>query len=134
MRCPICLHDLPEDAERCPYCSAAIEREEQEADGEDITWSIVRTVSTEIEATLIAGRLRASGVPAFVLSQVDSSRGLTVGALAVAKVFVPEEMLAVAGEILDEPPIGEEPSEPDISPSDAPAPGERSGRSDGLER
>ena len=129
MRCPICLHDLPDDADRCPYCSAAIEHEDPEIAGEDITWSIIRTVSTEIEAALIAGRLRASGVPAFVLSQVDSSRGLTVGALAVAKVFVPEEMLPLAGEILDEPPIGEEPSGPDIHPSGAA--GERDGGAKG---
>ena len=97
--CATCLHAVPDDLERCPFCSEEIGAEHGEID-ERIEWRIVRTVSTEIEARLIAGRLRANGIPAFVLSQVDSTRNFTVGALAVAKVFVPEELLPGAETIL----------------------------------
>ncbi|MDB5035509.1 MAG: hypothetical protein JWQ98_2750 [Chlorobi bacterium] len=101
--CPVCLHALGDEDERCPFCSAEIERDEREELGEEIDWVIVRTVNTEIQATLIAGRLRAHNIPAFVISQVDSSRGFTIGALAVAKVYVPDTRLAEATEILATP-------------------------------
>jgi hypothetical protein len=101
--CPNCLHAIPEDAERCPFCSHELERSVEEEIDERIEWKIVRTVSTAIEAQLIAGRLKANGIPAFVLSQVDSTRGFTVGALAVAKVFVPDELLEEAKRILATP-------------------------------
>jgi hypothetical protein len=101
--CPVCLHVLPRGLQQCPFCSAELDDETLEEQDEQIAWKIVRTVSTEVEATLIAGRLRAYGVPAFVLSQVDSTRHFTVGALAVAKVFVPETMKDEAERILAMP-------------------------------
>ncbi len=64
------------------------------------SWAIVATVSTVIEAEIIAGRLRADGIAATVLSQVDSTRGLTVGGLAIAKVFVPSDRLVEAEQLL----------------------------------
>lgn len=100
--CPICLHAVPPGLRQCPFCQAELDDALEEND-EKIDWKIVRTVSTEVEATLIAGRLRAYGVPAFVLSQVDSTRHFTVGALAVAKVFVPEAMMEEAKRILAMP-------------------------------
>ena len=63
-------------------------------------WTIVRTVTTVIEAELMAGRLRNEGIPAIVLSQVDSTRNLTVGALALAHVYVRGRDHAEADEIL----------------------------------
>lgn len=63
----------------------------------------MREVASEIEARLIAGRLLADGVPAVVLSQVDTTRNFTVGALAVAKVFVPRDRLEEARMLLDLP-------------------------------
>src|SRR4051812_36610245 len=93
--CPNCLHLLAEPAEQCLFCGEDIDS----GAGNDYSaaiseWKIARTVTTAIEATLIAGRLRGYGIPAVVVSQVDSTRGFTVGALAVAKVFVPEDRLA----------------------------------------
>jgi hypothetical protein len=98
--CPACSHIVPEELERCPFCSEEIVAGEPLEADETIEWAIVRTLSTEIEAHIIAGRLRAFGVPAFVLSQVDSTRRLTVGALAIVKVFVPGNRLAEAERIL----------------------------------
>ncbi len=77
---------------------------EHEAINEEIQWEILRTVSTEVEARLMAGRLRSEGIPAFVLSQVDSTRNFTVGSLAVAKVFVPATMFDLADTLLHMPP------------------------------
>lgn len=103
--CPICLNAVPDHVDRCPICSAELDLGDPVEIDEEIDWRIVRTVSTEIEARLIAGRLRAEQIPAFVLSQVDTTRGFTVGALAVAKVFVPAQMLAEAEQILATPPV-----------------------------
>lgn len=97
--CANCLHAVPEDLDRCPFCSEELAGGGEELDG-NIEWKIVRTVSTEIEARLIAGRLQAHGIPAFVLSQVDSTRNFTVGALAIAKIFVPEALAAEAETLL----------------------------------
>lgn len=97
--CEVCGTDVSFDAEWCPVCGAETAREYPEAE-EEITWEIVRTVSTVIEAELMAGRLRSHGVPAIVLSQVDSTRGFTVGDLAIAKVFVPAHFLDEAKRIL----------------------------------
>lgn len=97
--CPICLHILPDATDTCPFCSTDLTSEQPER-LEDESWTIIRTVGTVFEAELIAGRLRSFGIPAVVLSQIDSTRNFTVGALAVAKVFVPERTLAEAEEIM----------------------------------
>jgi len=102
--CPICLNAVPDHLDRCPICSAELDLDDPIEIDEEIDWRIVRTVSTEIEARLIAGRLRSEQIPAFVLSQVDTTRNFTVGALAVAKVFVPVQLLARAERVLSTPP------------------------------
>jgi|GEM_PF-883429 len=102
--CPTCLHAVSDEYERCPFCSEDLGDAVSDELDENIEWRIIRTVSTEIEARLVAGRLQAGGIPAFVLSQVDSTRNFTVGALAVAKVFVPATLLAEAEAILRIPP------------------------------
>ncbi len=102
--CPVCLNIAPSSRDACPFCGAEAEPDEASEIDEKIEWVIVRTVTTEIEARLIAGRLRAEGVPAFVLSQVDTTRNFTVGGLAVAKVFVPKTLREEAEQILSAPP------------------------------
>ena len=54
-------------------------------------WEVCYTTNTEIGARLIAGHLQAQGIPAQVLSQVDTMRAFTLGDLTIAKVLVPEE-------------------------------------------
>jgi hypothetical protein len=75
----------------CPVCGVSRYQEDhsvERTEPEPGPWTIVRTVSTVIEAELMAGRLRNEGFPAIVLSQVDSTRNLTVGGLAIAHVYV----------------------------------------------
>lgn len=103
--CFECYHFVPDGLERCPFCSAEL-REEQQG---EVQWTVIRTLNTDWEARLLAGRLRAHDIPAVVLSQVDSTRNFTIGALAVAKVFVPEDYLADAELVLSTPP--DEPDE-----------------------
>ena len=95
--CPVCKNDTPIDNTHCVVCGADLEEHSEE---KEIEWEIARTVSTVVEAELIAGRLRSYGIPAIVLSQVDSSRNFTVGGLAIAKVFVPQFALEEATNIL----------------------------------
>lgn len=110
--CPICLHVVPDSFQVCPFCSADLGSEPRE-ELADENWTIVRTVSTSFEAELIAGRLRSFEIPAVVLSQVDTTRNFTVGALAVAKVFVPESRLAESEEILASEPTDSQEEGPD---------------------
>lgn len=97
--CEVCGVEVASDAEWCPVCGAEMGHEYPHAD-EPIAWEIARTVSTVIEAELMAGRLRGHGIPAIVLSQVDSTRNFTVGDLAIAKIFVPAFYLNEAQRIL----------------------------------
>ncbi len=78
--CPYCGAPLDELPARCTLCGNTISLE---------PWEVVRELSTEWEAELLCGRLRSHGIPAHVLSQRDSTRMLTVGALAVVKLLVP---------------------------------------------
>ncbi len=54
-----------------------------------MAWVLVYTTNSEADAHMIEGLLQSNDIPAQVLSQVDSTRGLTIGGLAVAKVYVP---------------------------------------------
>lgn len=97
--CDVCGIDVAADAEWCPVCGAEMNREYPQK-RDDFSWEIARTVSTVIEAELMAGRLRGHGIPAIVLSQVDSTRNFTVGDLAIAKIFVPSFYQEEAARIL----------------------------------
>ena len=101
MICPMCGVTMGEDEDRCDLCGWV---DETDADGSLTPWVVLTTVSTVIEAELIAGRLRWNGVPATVLSQVDSTRGLTVGALAIVKIYVPMRYVDEAMALMREQP------------------------------
>jgi hypothetical protein len=98
--CSECLHAVPPGLTSCLICGSDVEPEAEEDAELEPHWSVLRTFSTEFEARLVAGRLLAHGVPACVLSQVDSTRNFTVGALAVAKVFVPDAVREEAESVL----------------------------------
>lgn len=102
-QCAVCRYTLQDEALYCPICSALIDTHKATPMDEAIRWTVVREVGNEVDARLIAGRLRADGIPAVVLSQVDSTRNFTVGALAVAKVFVPLELVDEARMLLELP-------------------------------
>lgn len=123
IQCATCLHALADDIDICPYCGADCDADRSEQIDETIAWKVVREVGMEIEARLIAGRLHADGIPAVVLSQVDSTRNFTIGALAVAKVFVPAQLCERADLLLrlpvpPGPPFDDDSSDHPVSDAD----------------
>ncbi len=64
-------------------------------------WVLLYTTNTIWEAELLRGYLIANGVEAVVVPQVDTMRGLTVGLLAIAKVYVPAPQFSEAEKLLD---------------------------------
>ncbi len=66
----------------------------------DSPWVLIYTTNTVWEAELLRGYLIANGVDAVVVPQVDSMRGLTVGLLAIAKVYVPAPQVSKAEQLL----------------------------------
>ena len=66
----------------------------------EIKWVLVFTTNTEIEGNMYKANLEGAGIPVQVLSQVDSTRMFTVGDLAIVKIFVPEEYVSDALEII----------------------------------
>ncbi|MDT7924313.1 MAG: DUF2007 domain-containing protein [Chlorobiota bacterium] len=91
----------------CPYCGAELETLElpchlcgQRVELEQ--WREVWSTATEWEAELACGWLRAHGIPALVLSQRDSTRMFTVGALALVRLLVPEPYAQRARQLLRE--------------------------------
>ncbi len=67
-----------------------------------MSWVLVYTTNTEADARVIEGMLLANEIPAQVLSQVDSSRGLSIGDLAIAKVYVPADYVVDAEVLIRE--------------------------------
>ena len=53
-----------------------------------MAWALVYTTSSVIHAAMVEGFLRSRGIDAITISAADSSRALTIGALAVVKIFV----------------------------------------------
>ncbi|TNE36190.1 DUF2007 domain-containing protein [bacterium] len=68
----------------------------------DDDWVIVYTTSTEFEALLIKGMLENEDIPAQVLSQIDTTRQFTLGALSIAKIFVLKSDYEVAKKLIEE--------------------------------
>ncbi|GBD07699.1 hypothetical protein HRbin21_01530 [bacterium HR21] len=92
IRCPYCGAELEELPTQCSVCHHHVELE---------PWEVVAELSTEWEAELLCGRLRHHGIPAHVLSQRDTTRMFTVGALAVVKLFVPAAYAELARRVLE---------------------------------
>ena len=65
-----------------------------------MAWVLVYTTNSETDARLVEGLLHAEDIPAQMVSQVDSMRGFSVGALAIAKVYVPAEFVPRADAIV----------------------------------
>lgn len=70
----------------------------------EVIWKEVYKIHGLSEAQIVAGQLRAEGIPARAMPLEAGSRiGLTVGKLGEAVVLVPESHLSQAEEIIFEP-------------------------------
>ncbi|MCE5305475.1 DUF2007 domain-containing protein [bacterium] len=70
-------------------------------DDNDYDWEIVYTTNREIDAEIYKANLEGAGIPVNILSQVDTTRMLTMGDLAVVKIYVPIQFFNSAKEIID---------------------------------
>ncbi len=71
--------------------------------GQEVKWTVVAELAGVTLATIVAGRLRAHDIPVRVWQEgAGQALGLTVGALGIGYVTVPEEFAAQAEEILSE--------------------------------
>ena len=82
-----------------------LHREDWEGDDdkfdENYDWELVYTTNREIVAEMYKANLEGAGIPVSILSQVDSTRMLTVGNLAIVKIYVPKQFLNTAKEIIN---------------------------------
>jgi hypothetical protein len=65
-------------------------------------WEVVAEVETEDEATLMDGYLRSVGVPCEVESSASHEFPVTHGDLALVRVWVPQDRLEEARQLLQE--------------------------------
>jgi len=65
-------------------------------------WKLVYITNTQIEAEHFKANLEGAEIPVQVLSQFDTSRGITVGGFAVVKIYVPEEFFDEAKKIIED--------------------------------
>lgn len=68
---------------------------------ENSDWELVYTTNREIVAEMYKANLEGACIPVSILSQVDSTRMLTVGNLAIVKIYVPKQFLKTAKDIIN---------------------------------
>lgn len=72
-------------------------------DQKEIRWKVVARTTGLMQATIIAGRLQAAGIPARAWQEAaGQALGLIVGVLGTGHVAVPEEYVDEALSILEE--------------------------------
>jgi hypothetical protein len=86
---------------------------------EPVRWHVVAKQAGLIQATIVAGRLQAAGIPARAWQEgAGQAIGLTVGLLGTGYVAVPEEYAEQAEAILDEDLLDEDNLSEDILAGD----------------
>jgi len=87
----------------CPICESEIDVEFDPAKD----WRLLYTTSEIIDGEMLKANLESAGIPVQLLSQVDTTRMLNLGNLAIVKLFVPYqyeyEAKRLLKKILNEP-------------------------------
>ena len=109
MICPVCSKEFVSGLAECPECHIPLVEEEELANVEDQIrymlshWELVYTTNTMLDAEMLQANLESAGITTRILSQIDTARQLTVGGLAIVKVFVKsvdkEDALAIIRDI-----------------------------------
>lgn len=71
-------------------------------ESDHLHWVLLYTTNTRWEAEIFVGYLRSHGIGAVLVPQVDTTRALTVGDLAIVKVYVSSADYREAELLLDE--------------------------------
>ncbi len=99
--CCTCNRILADSDEECPFCGVGVEQLDF-ADYSKHPWVLVYTTNTQLDAEMYKANLEGAGIPVNILSQVDTSRMLTVGELAIVKIYVKSPFVTLAEEIIKE--------------------------------
>ncbi len=99
IKCQICNSEI-EDTTTCPVCGAEIEHNNNEE--EQYPWLLIYTTNTLMNAEMFKVNLESAGIPVQILSQFDSPHQLTVGNLAIVKIYVPSIYETDAREIIEQ--------------------------------
>lgn len=83
----------------CPSCGRPHDEPIDERNG--YPWVLVYTTEKIIDAEMYRAYLEGASIPVNILSQVDSAYSLSVGDLAVVKIYVLSPFAAEAREIID---------------------------------
>ena len=86
MKCLVCNSEV-ENVTTCPVCGTDIDHEN--IDWRQYPWLLIYTTNTLIDAEMFKANLESADIPVHILSQIDSTRQLTLGDLAIVKIFVP---------------------------------------------
>lgn len=102
MICSLCHSEINDlTLSFCPVCGAQIEGDEEYVKTKFVhPWALVYTTNTDIHAAMLKANLEGAGIPVRILSQVDTVRMLTVGNLAIVKIYVPSPFYTDALEIV----------------------------------
>lgn len=95
IKCPTCLNSI-EMSSICPICDSEIEV----TFDNNNDWVVVYTTNNIIDAEMFTANIESADIPVHILSQVDTTRMLNVGDLAVVKIYVPYQYIIAAKRII----------------------------------
>lgn len=98
MKCSICQSET-EDSRICPICGSELESSDNIKTS--YPWVLAYTTNTLLDAEMYKANLESTEIPVQILSQVDTTRQLTIGDLAIVKIYVPSIYLSDALEIIN---------------------------------
>ena len=99
--CPSCRSEYEDSVSKCAECGGELLAGPLPADDPTAGWRLLRTVSTDEEARLLAGFLEAEGIETTVEPVNATQLPETLGDLAELRVFVPAGRIDEAETLLD---------------------------------
>jgi hypothetical protein len=99
--CPNCRAEYEDSSSRCADCNVDLLPGASPAVDEGNGYALLRTVTTDEEATLLTGFLAEEGLGPMVESVHTHALSETVGELAEIRVLVPEGKLEEARRVLE---------------------------------
>ena len=101
MICPVCKTEIESDyTDICPVCNSEIDTYNF-TDKRHYPWVRVYTTNTLLDAKMFKANLEGADIPVQLLNQNDSIRLITVGNLAIVKIYVPSNFVKDAIEIIN---------------------------------
>ncbi len=96
MKCPRCQNEFSLESGFCDQCAYELPVEEREQETYEGPLTIATTLTSLVEAELLAGSLRSEGIPAFCDKRAGHGLPHTMGGTIAVAIYVPEEALEQA--------------------------------------